>query len=157
MQKQAVRIITNAKYNAHTEPIFKKLKILPFSHLVTFFNLQIMQQYHQGFLPQAFNKTWITNQERRLIQAEEDGPTSSQLITILRNHDNLYIPSPRLSSSNKHPYYNLPKTWIEFSNENIKIIRDKKEFNSALKTHYLNILKDTVVCSRLLCPTCHLT
>ena len=28
LQKKAVRIITLAKYNAHTEPIFKKLSIL---------------------------------------------------------------------------------------------------------------------------------
>jgi len=45
MQKTAVRLINQAKYNEHTEPIFKNLKILPFDKLKKFFNLQIMQRY----------------------------------------------------------------------------------------------------------------
>ncbi len=154
LQKYAVRIIGNAKYNAHSEPIFKKLKILPLNQLIQFFNLQIMQQYRQGFLPAAFNKTWITNQERREASAEEDD--RANIILLLRNHDRLFVPTPRLSSSAKHPYFNLPRSWSEFQNENIKIIRDKKEFNFTLKNHLLETLNSTVVCSRLLCPTCHL-
>ena len=34
LQKKAVRIITNSKYNAHTDPIFGKLNILKFDDLV---------------------------------------------------------------------------------------------------------------------------
>ena len=33
-QKMAIRIISGLKYNAHTAPSFKKLKILPFSDLI---------------------------------------------------------------------------------------------------------------------------
>jgi hypothetical protein len=36
-QKIAIRIITNAKYIAHTEPIFKSNKILPLYDLTRFF------------------------------------------------------------------------------------------------------------------------
>jgi len=36
-QKQAIRIISGSKYNAHTEPLFKKLNILPFPDLVRFY------------------------------------------------------------------------------------------------------------------------
>jgi len=42
MQKNAIRIITDSKYNAHTEPLFKKLEILPFPDLISFFKLQFM-------------------------------------------------------------------------------------------------------------------
>ncbi len=154
MQKNAIRTISNAPYNAHTEPLFKKLKILPFNKLIYFFNLQIMQQYRQGFLPTAFNRIWITNQERRLLQADEEDQANAHL--VLRNHDMLYVPPSRLSTTAKHPYFNLPKTWTEFSNENIKILRNKLEFNHALKSHLLDLLSDTIVCNRLLCPVCHL-
>ena len=41
-QKNALRIITNSKYNAHTEPIFKNLSILPFPKLCEFFKIQFM-------------------------------------------------------------------------------------------------------------------
>lgn len=155
MQKNAVRIISNAKYNSHTEPIFKKLQILPFNQLVQFFNLQIMQHYHQGFLPAAFNKTWITNQERREALSTEEDHTN--IVLLLRHHARLFVPVPRLSSLAKHPYFNLPKMWTEFGIENIKILRNKPEFNQALKNHFLGLLNNTVVCTRLLCPSCHLT
>jgi hypothetical protein len=61
MQKSAIRILSNATYNAHTEPLFKKLNILPLRDLIKFFNLQLMQRYVQGFLPISFNNVWLTN------------------------------------------------------------------------------------------------
>ena len=33
MQKSAVRLIVNARYNEHSEPIFKQTKILPLSEI----------------------------------------------------------------------------------------------------------------------------
>ena len=72
MQKAAICIVGGFSYNSHTEPIFKQLKILPFDQLIEFFNLQVMQRYKQGFLPAAFNHPWITNQERRIINNEEE-------------------------------------------------------------------------------------
>ena len=52
----------------------------------------------------------------------------------LRNKNLLNIPLARLSSSIKLrlPLVNLPKTWENFDNESIKIIRNKAEFNLKL-------------------------
>lgn len=150
IQKKAIRILTNSTYNAHTEPLFKKTKILPFEKLILFFNLQIMHRYIQGFLPFVFRNIWLTNQERRRVGSNQD------LQRILRNSDNLNIPFARLSTSLKHPYFNLPITWSNFDFPAIKIIRDIPEFNFKLKTHLLQLLSDTIHCTRLLCPVCHL-
>ena len=152
LQKSALRIISHSKYNAHTEPIFKSLNILPLESLVRFFNLQLMQHYHQGFLPSSFNLVWITNQERRT----EEGRNEDHRM-LLRTNQNLYIPFARLTFSQKFPLINLPKTWINFANENIKILRNKVEFNFELKKHLLNELSSVITCNRLLCPACHLT
>ncbi len=65
LQKKAIRIIFDKPYNYHTEPLFKKAKILPFEKLIYFFKLQTMQRYIQGYLPKAFAHTWVTNLERR--------------------------------------------------------------------------------------------
>ena len=105
-----------------------------------------MQQYKQGFLPPSFNDTWITNAERR----------NDDIHIILRNDQNLSMPFSRLSSSARQPLINLPKTWIEFNNETIKIVRNKLEFKSTLKKHLIEELSSTINCTRLLCPTCHL-
>ena len=146
LQKAAVRIINDDKYNAHTEPIFKKLSILPFDNLITFFNLQLMQRFKQGFLPISFNATWATNNFRRDSNFE---------ITLRQNND-IDIPFARLSSSDRRPLVNLPRLWQNFSEENIKIIRNRPEFNQKLKKHLLNELSSIPNCSRLLCPVCHL-
>lgn len=151
MQKQAIRIIANLNYNAHTEPSFKKLQILPLNSLIFYFNLQIMQRYIQGFLPSAFNDTWIKNSQR---QVNENG--NDDIARRLRNRDELYLPPCRLTTIAKFPYYNLPRIWHNFDNETIKIIRNKPEFNQSLKKHLLHMLNDTVICNRLLCPSCHL-
>ena len=44
LQKKAIRIITNSKYNSHTEPIMKTLDILKLDDI---FKLKIMKWYHQ--------------------------------------------------------------------------------------------------------------
>ena len=146
LQKKAIRIVKDTKYNAHTEPIFKELNILPLDLLIKFFSLQFMQHYIQGFLPALFDSVWLTNEERR--------PEDIQ--RILRNSNQLAIPFTRLVSLSKHPFVNLPKTWIDFTNENIKIIRNKIEFKFELKKLLLSQLSSVVTCNRLMCPSCHL-
>ena len=145
-QKNAIRIITNSKYNSHTEPLFKKSQILPFPKLCEFFKIQFMQRFIQNFLPSSFNNTWITNRIRRHDQAEIE----------LRNDDALYIPFARNNAISRFPLTSFPKIWEEFPADNIKFIRNKLEFNSELKNHFLEQLNPTVVCTRLLCPSCHL-
>ena len=49
MQKAAVRLITGSAYNAHTEPLFKKLKILPLPDLITFSKIQFIQPFCKNF------------------------------------------------------------------------------------------------------------
>ena len=64
-QKIAIRLISNSPYNEHTEPIFKRLNILPFSSLIEVSVLQFMQQSVQGFLPSSLTNEWESNENRR--------------------------------------------------------------------------------------------
>jgi hypothetical protein len=145
-KKKAIRLVADKKFNAHTEPLFKSLEILNFNDLISFFNLQFMQQYSQGFLPSSFNNIWLNNAERY----------GENFVLSLRNRDNLYIPFARLQSSFIQPYVNLPRSWSRFDDENIKILRNKPEFNGELKKFFLKKLSENIRCNRLLCPTCHL-
>ena len=146
-QKQAVRIINNSSYNSHTESLFKKTKILPLPSLIKFFKLQFMQSYIQGFLPKIYNNVWITAEAHfNLVEIQY----------TLRNRENFYIPICRLTSLDNHPYFLFPKLWQNFDNEDIKIIRDKLEFKVKLKNYFLDQLADNYMCSRLLCPHCHI-
>jgi len=75
----------------------------------------------------------------------------------LRNSENLYIPPARLATTEKHPYHIIPKIWSEFDEPAIKYIRNKDEFNSKLKKHFLDKIPNNYQCSRLFCPSCRLT
>jgi len=95
---------------------------------------------------------WLTNQARR---DEANIDNDHQIVQRIRNSENLNIPFARLTFSLKQPYINLPRTWSDFTEESIKIIRNKLEFNFKLKAHLLSQLSNTIICNRLLCPVCH--
>ena len=55
LQKKAIRLITNSKYIAHTNPLFKRLQLLK---IVDIFKLRILKFYYNlynGLLPVHFN------------------------------------------------------------------------------------------------------
>ena len=51
LQKKAVRIITCSKYNAHTEPLFKTLKLLKFTDLLKLRELHFYYKFIHKLLP----------------------------------------------------------------------------------------------------------
>jgi len=145
-QKMAIRILNDASYNAHTEPLFKSCGILPLKQLCDYFKVQFMQKFTQGFLPSSFDDVWISNKIRRAGQDQVE----------LRNNDDINIPFARLASTQRQPLTGFPKIWSSFPDERIKFIRNVVEFNHELKMYYINLLSSKPNCTRLLCPHCHL-
>ena len=144
MQKAAIRIIAGKSYNAHTEPLFKELQILPLPDLISFSKIQFMQRFVQNFLPTSFNDTWIRNAIRNIGENEIQ----------LRNWDELQHVHSNLVSLDLFPLFSYPKIWQDFQDENIKIIRKTSTFDQKLKKNFLDDLSSIAVCNRLLCPAC---
>ena len=86
LQKSAVRIISGSSYNSHTEPLLKKLKILPLPDLITFSKIQFMQCFSQNFLPESFNDIWVRNSIRNIGANEIQLRNHAQLLNF---HSNL--------------------------------------------------------------------
>ncbi len=55
LQKKSVRIITLSKYNAHTEPLFKRLKLLKLSDLLRLNELKFYYKYVNQTVPEYFS------------------------------------------------------------------------------------------------------
>ena len=144
LQKSAIRTISGAKYNAHTKPLFKKLKILPLPDLITFSKIQFMQRFIQNLLPCSFNDTRVQNAIRNIGENEIQLRNRYQL-------QNFYSNLARLDS---FPLFSFPKIWESFPSEQIKIICKITDFDAKLKTFFLNDLSSVAVCNRLLCPAC---
>lgn len=146
-QKKAIRIVNNSNYNAHTEPIFKKLEILTLYSQLNFNKRVFIQSSLFNHSPVIFRNRWIKNRDRRAA--------SGDLGPDLRNDNDLHEPFSCTEFISRLPFFNLPKLWNDLPAQvNIHSnIHDSKTF---LKVHLLGKLNDAVVCNRLLCPTCHL-
>ena len=63
LQKKAVRIICNSKYNAHSEPLLKKLKILKVKDILTKKLYNLFYKMSHSNLPLYFlDGTWLNSQ-----------------------------------------------------------------------------------------------
>lgn len=65
LQKKAIRTISNSKYNAHSEPLFKELRILKIRDL---FNLNVLKFYYKfvkGNVPEYF-KSFVINEQNEI-------------------------------------------------------------------------------------------
>jgi hypothetical protein len=141
-QKSAIRIISNKKYNDHTEPLFKELKILPLPDLITLFNLKFFHSYVHNYIPAAFKDVWITVRAHRNDSNYE-----------LRNDNEFFILRHRTDHIARLPLFNLPRTWnrlyTELSNTQVKHI-----FSKAASNYLLDKLSNVPTCNRLVCPSC---
>ena len=63
MQKRAVRIISSSSYKAHTEPIFKDLKLLNVTNIYRLNVLMFMYKLKHGILPNVFGGIFKKNSE----------------------------------------------------------------------------------------------
>ena len=61
IQKRAIRTIVGAKKFEHTEPIFRRLKLLNLHEIYIYFVQLFMYKYHNGILPFVFNDLFVLN------------------------------------------------------------------------------------------------
>jgi hypothetical protein len=147
VQKKALRIINNAPYNSHTEPLFKNCEILPLMYLIKYFKLLFMYDFSNNLLPVSFHNIWLTNAQKRNIDALEPP-------RALRDDHLYHVPFIRLEHYFKFPLADYPRTWNEFNNK--VVAQNRETFKKLLKDELLSNLSANVNCNRLLCPECHL-
>ena len=142
-QKNAIRLISKAPYNAHTEPLFKKHKILRFEDLLTYSKLNFMHSYINNTLPGSFDGLWPLNRDRNVRGA------------TLRNAKDLFVPRACLAFNARLPLHSFPKLWNNFNNEALKLNTNTNSFKKNLKTYFLDDLASSVHCNRAFCRDCY--
>ena len=95
LQKRAIRIMNKAQYNSHTEPLFKKSKILKVKDMFEYQVIQFMNDFLMRKLPFSFDKTYRLNCE---IQATHH----------TRQHNLIFIERCNSTVARKLPYYTFP-------------------------------------------------
>ena len=62
-QKKAIRIITKASYNSHTQPLFKEQKIITLEDVFKLNVCKFMYDYHNHNLPKSLLNLFVTNND----------------------------------------------------------------------------------------------
>ena len=137
----AIRLISKAHYNSHTEPLFKKMEVLKFDDLYKSTQVEFMHCYLNSKLPLSFEGVWSRNRDNKSV--------------TLRNSSEIFIPPARLAFSDRLPLHSIPRVYNEFPDINIKNIFIPKKFKNELKQFYLNNLSSEVFCGRPFCQDCY--
>ena len=97
IQKKAIRTICSSKYNAHTEPLFKKLKLLNVFDLFKLNTLKFVHRYYnpdKGSLPDYFSGMFDTVEVSHDYNTRNRNPRASQPHrTTTRDCLRYYVPS----------------------------------------------------------------
>ena len=92
LQKRTLRIMTNSKYNAHTEPLFKELEMLKVKNIFDAQCMEFWYKFVKKSLPESFGTMFTFNNE--LYQIETRGQNQLHLFptrtvsarNVLRHH-----------------------------------------------------------------------
>ena len=98
LQKWAIRTINNSKYNSHTEPLFKKNKLLKLDDIYYTNVLKFYFKYKNDILPKYFHNIFQTSQH------------VSDITTRQRNYTILTQPNTALSRDSVR--YKIPQIML---------------------------------------------
>ena len=120
--KRIVRIITHSNYRAHTQPLFKQLRILDLKGIYEFMIATFMYKFHDSDLPKIFNGMFH--------KSLHNYPT--------RQADNYCVPNWRLETMKRTVSVQGAMIWNAIP-ANIKASCSLDVFKSAMKKHILEI------------------
>ena len=138
-QKQCLRTICNAKFNAHSEPLFFTSDILPFKDLI--WQQKLLLLHPIAHAHSALELSYFRKQSS--VWGHE---------YPLRNNNDFHVPRSMNYKVSKMPLIDFPSTWNRLDNS-IKSINSKTIFKKQLKLlcmdKYANFR-----CQKTLCYSC---
>ena len=93
LQRKALRLVAMAKYNAHTDPLFKMYSILKLSDLVSLNQTVFVRQFKNNQLPQSFQGFFQNIPAAEQKSRDDDYNLKSKYPS---NNNLLYYPSVQL-------------------------------------------------------------
>ena len=124
LQKKAIRNISLKSFRAHTEPLFKEMKILKFTDKLSYSRGIFMHKYRHGKLPPSFlgKFTDITNTED--LQTRDNHYNYQNKHSVRKNLQNF-------------PFNQMIATWNSLEIE-LKATGEELEFSELLKSKYIS-------------------
>ena len=142
LQKRAIRLINKAKYNSHTDPLFRISHVMKLNDLMEYEATLFAFDFKTKKLPVSFNDIFMFNR---------DMPNAR----LTRQSDQLYVAKSHNAFSSKLPLYNIPRTWNKFMHL-IPYDVTRSQFKRRLKSHIFDMYPETVRCNNPRCNDCYL-
>ena len=141
LQKRAMRLITNSKYNAHSEPIYKKLKCLKVSDIFTLKTLKLHYNIEKRTVPHYFLDMFKSNE------------TTTHHNTRFRHL--ALKPTSKTATAYNCLRYSLPETLsaIPFIIKEKVTTHSAQGFSNYIKHYFIKNYTDT--CNILNCYICN--
>ena len=86
-----MRLITFSDFDAHSNPIFSKLKMIKFPDLVYFQNVVFMYNFYSGNLPVIFNNFFLPVNQRHNYSTRLSARSSYSIPKIRTNYGKFNI------------------------------------------------------------------
>jgi len=141
LQKRAIRIISKAKYNSHTEPLLKNLNILNVNDLYEFEILIFMHKFIHHKLPKSFSNIFTFNHEIR-----GDRPTRQSSLLHQERCDSNF--------AKRLPLYKFPVIWNIWSRIVPGNIVSLPQFKKFVKNHMISNYSNSIKCNNIHCQDC---
>ena len=125
LQKKTVRLITFNSFDAHADPIFKKLNLLKFPDLVTLYTALFMYDFYNKNLPSHFD-TYFT-----LVKQRHNYNTRNA------SNANLTLPKIRTNYGKFNIRFSGAKIWNSLS-ESVKKL-SRKNFNEKVTSNIISL------------------
>lgn len=139
LQKRAVRIVFNTRYNEHCDPLFHNLGVLPINLQRDYNILLLMHSVFYFRKPSFLCNTWET------VSSKNDRYP-------LRNDDDYYLPQITKQSYDKHPYFYFATLWNKLD-RHLKLISDRQIFIESLRDKFFSKFTSGE-CAKHLCYSC---
>lgn len=143
LQKKAIRVMSNSKYNSHTDPIFKSMKLLKVTDI---FQIQKIKFYHK----------FLNNNIPKYFSDIFTDLNNNAHYYNTRNQNDIILPRVKHEFAKKRIRYSIP----EFINNCPALIKDKLHTHSIkglslyAKNYYLNLyrmecqIRNCYICNR---------
>ena len=132
--------MNNAKYNSHTEPLFKTAELLKVKDLYEYQILLFMYDYCHNKLPKSFNSTYKYNHEIQILQRT-------------RQSDLIHISRCRSNFAQNLPLIKFPQIWNKWATTNFQLLL-RPAFKRSVKSKLLSTYRSTVRCANTHCSDC---
>ena len=143
LQKRALRIMTNSRYNAHTEPLFKQLTLLKVKDIFDVQCLKFWYKFVNNKLPKYFRDMFKFNHELHDI--------------VTRNHDCLHLYPTRTSGARNVLRHHIPELLTKFPQYLIDRIKTHCIYSFAhqIKCYLVDLY--SYACNDINCYVCNYT